>query len=116
MSSFIGITRLIAALVFLSSLVSMTPESIIEFLLISIKAGVRSSKAVHFSSKSILHVSLIVKVGHIPAILLIVIIMGVCTVVAGGDTLGIWGRGSVIEIVRAVVRMRDLSSGTESPC
>ena len=50
-----------------------------------------------------LHVTLIVEVGHVPAVLLVIVVVGVRTVVAGRDTLSIRCRGSVVEVGRSAV-------------
>ena len=73
------------------SLVSMSSKAVVEIIfsaiwnlawwyLSSIQAGIGSCQAVHFvlSMKTIFHVGFVVKVGHFPTILLIVIIMSIC--------------------------------------
>ena len=45
-----------------------------------------------------LGVSLAVEVGHVPAVLLVIVVVGVCGVVRGGDRLRIRSRGTVVEI------------------
>ena len=59
-----------------------------------------------------LHVSLIVEVGHVPAVLLVIIVVGVGAVVAGRDALSVRCRGSVVEVRSSAVR--HLSPGAEA--
>ena len=42
--------------------------------------------------------SFTVKVRHIPSIFFVVVIVGVGAMVGGGDTLGIGGRGTIVEV------------------
>ena len=59
-----------------------------------------------------LHVALAVEVGHVPAVLLIIVVVGVGAVVAGGDALSVGGAPAVVEVVASLVS--DLSSGAQS--
>ena len=59
-----------------------------------------------------LHVTLIVEVGHVPAVLLVIVVVGVRTVVAGRDTLSVGCRGSVVEVRSATVS--HLSPGAQA--
>ena len=106
---------------FLASLVCVSSEPVVELLLVAIKTGVRSGQTVHLPSQTVLeredrfvvwkessdltylHVSLIVEVGHVPAVLLVIIVVGVGAVVAGRDALSVRGRGSVVEVGSAAV-------------
>ena len=107
---------------FLASLVCVSSEPIVELLLVAIETGVRSGQTVHLPGQSVLerekidwlfgkeadwtylHVSLIVEVGHVPAVLLVIIVVGVRAVVAGRDALSVLGRGSVVEVGSPTVR------------
>ena len=109
---------------FLASLVCVSSEPVVELLLVAIETGVGSGQTVHLPSQTVLereregrfvvwkvsseltylHVSLIVEVGHVPAVLLVIIVVGVGAVVAGRDALSVRGRGSVVEVGSAAVR------------
>ena len=108
----------------------MAPESVVELLLVAVEAGVGASQAVHLPGHTILqnqylisnagllicgtdlHVSLAVEVGHVPAILLVIVVVGVGAVVAGGDALSIGGATAVVEVVASLVS--NLSSRAKS--
>ena len=59
-----------------------------------------------------LHVTLVVEVGHVPAVLLVVVVVGVRTVVAGRDALSVGCRGSVVEVRSSAVS--HLSPGAQA--
>ena len=46
----------------------------------------------------VLHVRFVVEVGHLPAVLLVVVVVRVGRVVGGGDGLGVGGGGAVVEV------------------
>ena len=77
MLGFVGIRYCLQYFTFLSTLICMTSQTVIELLLVSIQAGIGPCQAVHLASQTILHVSLIVEVGHVPAILLVIVVVGV---------------------------------------
>ena len=94
----------------------MAPESVVELLLVAVEAGVGPGQAVHLPGHTILrnqyliskagllisgtdlHVSLAVEVGHVPAILLVIVVVGVGAVVAWRDALSVGRRRSVVEV------------------
>ena len=110
----------------------MAPESVVELLLVAVEAGVGASQAVHLPGHTILrnqylisnanagllicgtdlHVPLAVEVGHVPAVLLVIVVVGVGAVVAGGDALSVGGTSAVVEVVASLVS--DLSSRAQS--
>ena len=115
---------------FLASLVCVSSEPIVELLLVAIETGVRSGQTVHLPGQSVLerekivwlfgkeadwthlHVSLVVEVGHVPAVLLVIVVVGVGAVVAGRDALSVRGRGSVVEVWSST--LSHLSPGTQA--
>ena len=108
----------------------MAPESVVELLLVAVEAGVGASQAVHLPGHTILrnqylisnagllisgtdlHVPLAVEVGHVPAVLLVIVVVGVGAVVAGGDALSIGGTSAIVEVVASLVS--NLSSRAQS--
>ena len=108
----------------------MAPESVVELLLVAVEAGVGASQAVHLPGHTILrnqylisnagllicgtdlHVPLAVEVGHVPAVLLVIVVVGVGAVVAGGDALSVGGASAVVEVVASLVS--NLSSRAQS--
>merc|ERR1712147_524288 len=91
-------------------MVGVSPESIIQLLLVTIEAGAAPGQAVHLG---VLHVAALgVEVGHVPAILLVIVVVGICAVMRGGDALSVGGGGAIIE-VRGVT-MSHLCAGAES--
>ena len=69
-------------LTFLAGLavVGVSPESIVEFLLVAVEAGAAPGQAVHLAGHvGVLYVAALgVEVGHVPAILLVIVVVGVC--------------------------------------
>ena len=59
-----------------------------------------------------LHVSLVVEVRHVPAVLLVIVVVSVGAVVAGGDALSIGGTSAIVEVVASLVS--NLSSRAQS--
>ena len=108
----------------------MAPESVVELLLVAVEAGVGPGQAVHLPGHTILrnqhlisnagllisgtdlHVPLAVEVGHVPAVLLVIVVVGVGAVVAGGDALSIGGTSAIVEVVASLVS--NLSSRAQS--
>ena len=81
----------------------MAPETIIELLLVSVQAGIGPGQAVHLASQPVLHVALVVEVGHVPSVLLVIVVVGIGAVVTGSNTLSIRSRSSVVEICSSLV-------------
>jgi len=83
----------LVAAFFFFSLISMSPETIVEFLFVTIETGVGTRQAVPLvrAVAQILcfHVGFIVEVGHFPSVLLLVVVVGVGRVVGRGDRLGV---------------------------
>ena len=114
----------------LPGLVGVPLQPIVELLLVAVEAGVGASQAVHLPGHTILrnqylisnaglsicgtdlHVSLAVEVGHVPAVLLVVVVVGVGAVVAGGDALSVGGTSAVVEVMASLVS--NLSSRAQS--
>merc|ERR1719327_1650356 len=103
---------LVGTLLFLAALVGVAPESVVELLLVAVEAGVGPGQAVHLPGHTILHVSLAVEVWHVPAVLLVIVVVGVGAVVAGGDALSVGCGGSVVEVVSPSVS--HLGPGSQS--
>ena len=59
------------------AVVGVSPEAIVEFLLVAVEAGAAPGQAVHLVG--VLHVAALgIEVGHVPAILLVIVVVGVC--------------------------------------
>ena len=93
------------------SLVSMSSKAVVEIIfsaiwnlawwyLSSIQAGIGSCQAIHFvlSMKTIFHVGFVVKVGHLPTIFLIVIIMSIRWVMRWSNAFCVWSWSPVIKV------------------
>merc|ERR1711976_1089847 len=109
LAAVITVTRGLVALVFLAlAVVGVSPEPVIQLLLVPVQAGAASGEAVHLAG--VLHVSSLgVEVGHVPAILLVIVVVGVGAVVRRGDALSVRGGSSVIKV--GGVTMSHLSAG-----
>ena len=67
-------------LTFLSlAVVGVSPEPVVELLLVAVEAGAAPGQAVHLAGHvGVLHVAALgVEVGHVPAILLVIVVVGV---------------------------------------
>jgi len=108
-----GLVCVLLLLVGVSWLVSMSSESVIKLLLVSVQTGIGPSQRVHLSSgKTLLHVCLIIEVRHVPAIFLVIVVVSIGRArVTGGNALGIGCRGSVVEV--GLASMLAFSSGAK---
>lgn len=56
-------------------MVGVSPESVIQLLLVTVQTGAAPGQAVHLG---VLHVAALgVEVGHVPAILLVIVVVGI---------------------------------------
>lgn len=82
--------------------VRMPLEPIVEVFLRAVDARIGPREAVHLPIHAIvetlLHIRLIVEVGHLPAILFVVVVVSVCRVVGWSDGLRVWRVRSVVEV------------------
>jgi len=85
-----------ARLFFLSvAVVGMPAQPVVQFLLVAVQAGVGPGQGVHLR---VLVTLLAVEVGHVPAVLLVVVVVGVGAVVGGRDALGVRRRRAVVKV------------------
>merc|ERR1719357_1554153 len=84
----------------LPGLVGVPLQPVVELLLVAVEASLAPPQAVALltSCQSLLHVALIVEVGHVPSVLLVVVVVGVGGVVAWRDALSVGRRRSVVEV------------------
>jgi len=98
---------LIVTFIFFATLVCMPPEPIIQLLLVPVQACIGPCQAVHLATgqtcQALLHVALVIEIRHVPPVFLVIIIVGICTVVAWCYTLCIGCGGSVVEIWPSLV-------------
>ena len=64
----------------------------------AVSARVRGRRPAGAVVQPVLHVGLVVEVGHLPAVLLVVVVVRVGGVVRGGDGLGVGGGRAVVEV------------------
>jgi len=106
---------LLAAPTFLGlGVVGVSPKAVIQLLFVAVEAGATAGQAVHLGRhRPILHVAALgVEVGHVPSILLVIVVVSVGAVMGGGDALGVGSGGAIVEV--GGVTMSHLSAGAET--
>lgn len=89
----------------------MPSEAIVQVLFVAVDAGVADAlqgAAVLAVVQRLLHVGLVVEVGHLPAVVVVVVVVGVGGVVGGRDALGVGRRGAVVEVGLRAGRRREV--------